>query len=53
VVGDVSEAEVLEFSKTEMPNFWRPDRVIFLDAIPRMGRANKPDLKKLQEIATT
>jgi acyl-CoA synthetase (AMP-forming)/AMP-acid ligase II len=52
VVGDISEAEILEFSKTEMPNFWRPDRVIFLETIPRMGRANKPDLKKLREIAT-
>jgi acyl-CoA synthetase (AMP-forming)/AMP-acid ligase II len=52
VVGNVSEAEILEFSKTGMPNFWRPDRVIFIEAIPRMGRANKPNLKKLREIAT-
>jgi acyl-CoA synthetase (AMP-forming)/AMP-acid ligase II len=51
VVGDVEENAILDFAKSDMPNFWRPDKIILLDAIPRMGRANKPDLKKLRELA--
>jgi len=53
VVGDVDEKTIIDFSKSDMPNFWRPDKVILLDAIPRMGRANKPDLNKLRELATS
>jgi len=51
VVGDVTERSIIDFAKSDMPNFWRPDKVILLDAIPRMGRANKPDLNKLRQIA--
>ncbi len=51
VVGDVTEQTIREFAKSDMPNFWRPDKVILLEAIPRMGRANKPDLKKLRQLA--
>ncbi len=51
VAGELSEADVFEFAKSNMPNFWRPDTVIMLDAIPRTGRASKPALKELREIA--
>lgn len=50
VVGDITEQGVKDFAKSDMPNFWRPDKVVMLEAIPRMGRANKPDLRKLREM---
>lgn len=51
VAGELSESDVIEFAKNNMPNFWRPDTVIMLDAIPRTGRASKPALKELRELA--
>ena len=50
-VGDITEAEIFSFSKQNMPNFWRPDTVFILDAIPRTGRASKPALKELRAMA--
>lgn len=52
VVGDISQEQVFDISKTTMPNFWRPDEVMILDAIPRTGRANKPALKELRAMVS-
>ena len=51
VVGELDESDVYDISKTNMPNFWRPDTVFMLEAIPRTGRASKPALKELRELA--
>lgn len=50
VVGDISESEITHYCKENMPNYWRPDIVKLLDAIPRTGRASKPALKELRQM---
>lgn len=50
IVGKISDQEVHEFAKKEMPNFWRPDRIIHLDSIPRTGRTSKPSLSELRAL---
>lgn len=52
VVGDISKEQVFDISKTTMPNFWRPDEVKILEAIPRTGRASKPALKELRAMVS-
>ncbi len=48
VVGSIREDAVFEFAKKEMPFFWRPDRVILLEQIPKTGRTSKPAIKELR-----
>lgn len=50
VVGDISDQEINAFAKSDMPTFWRPDRIIHLDAIPRTGRTSKPAVKQLKQM---
>ncbi len=52
VVADVSEKEIFAFCKQTMPNYWRPDTIKLLEAIPRTGRASKPALKELRAMIT-
>lgn len=47
LVGDATEAETHEFCKVNMPSVWRPDRIVFLDSIPR-NRSGKPHLAVLK-----
>lgn len=51
VVTDLTETEIIDYCKTNMPNYWRPDTIKILDAIPRTGRASKPALKELRALA--
>lgn len=48
VVGSVSDEELADYCKKELPNYWRPDRVIRLKEIPRTGRTSKPAIKELK-----
>jgi acyl-CoA synthetase (AMP-forming)/AMP-acid ligase II len=50
VVGDASDEEIHDFCKKKMPVFWRPDKIIHIDAIPRTGRTSKPALKELRAL---
>lgn len=50
VVADISEEEITEYCKKNMPNYWRPDIIKILKAIPRTGRASKPALKELRAL---
>lgn len=50
IVGEISDQEVHDFAKKEMPNFWRPDRIVHLDSIPRTGRTSKPSLNDLRAL---
>ena len=52
VVGDITDKEITEFSKSDMPSFWRPDKIIHLDAIPRTGRTSKPAVKELKKMVS-
>lgn len=35
--GKLTEKEILEFLSSKLPKFWLPDKIIFIDAIPRTG----------------
>lgn len=50
IVGGITDKQVHEFAKKEMPNFWRPDKIIHLDSIPRTGRTSKPSLNDLRSL---
>jgi acyl-CoA synthetase (AMP-forming)/AMP-acid ligase II len=52
VVGDITDKEITEFAKSDMPSFWRPDKIIHLDAIPRTGRTSKPAVKELKKMVS-
>jgi acyl-CoA synthetase (AMP-forming)/AMP-acid ligase II len=47
IVGDLSEAEIIDFSKQNLPSIWRADKIIFLDALPRNPNG-KPKLQMLK-----
>ena len=51
VVGKATDDKINSYAKKEMPTFWRPDRIIHLDAIPRTGRTSKPAIKELRALA--
>lgn len=51
VIGEASDEEIFAFAKAEMPNYWRPDRVIHLEEIPRTGRSSKPAVNVLRQMA--
>lgn len=51
IVGTATDEQINVFSKKEMPSFWRPDKIIHLEAIPRTGRTSKPAIKELKQIA--
>ena len=53
VVGDISDDEITSFAKSDMPAFWRPDRIVHIDAIPRTGRTSKPAVKELKQMLIT
>lgn len=48
VVGDVTDKEIFSFAKEQMPFFWRPDKIIHLEAIPKTGRTSKPAIRELR-----
>lgn len=50
IVGGATDEELHEFAKKEMPNFWRPDKIVHLDSIPRTGRTSKPSLNDLRAL---
>lgn len=52
VVGDITDEEVATFCKKEMPSFWRPDKIVHLEAIPRTGRTSKPAVKELRAMVS-
>lgn len=52
VVGDISDQEINDFAKSDMPSFWRPDKIVHLDAIPRTGRTSKPAVKELKKMVS-
>lgn len=35
IVGNISESELIAYTKTDLPSIWRPDKIIFLDELPR------------------
>jgi acyl-CoA synthetase (AMP-forming)/AMP-acid ligase II len=47
IVGALSEPELREYTRTNLPSIWRPDKIIFLESMPRTARG-KPDLHKLK-----
>lgn len=47
VVTDLSDTEIIAYSKANLPSFWRPDRIIHLPEIPK-SKAGKPQLVKLR-----
>jgi acyl-CoA synthetase (AMP-forming)/AMP-acid ligase II len=49
LVSTATEAEIIDYCKINLPSVWRPDKVIFLDQIPRT-RTGKPDLTKLAQM---
>jgi len=50
IVGDVTKAEVTDFSKKNLLFAWRTDRIIILDDLPRT-RNGKPKLASLKSLA--
>lgn len=52
VVGTIDETAIREFAKSELPFFWRPDRVVLLEEIPKTGRTSKPALKELRALVS-
>ena len=46
--GKLSEKEILDFLSPKLPKWWLPDKVIFVDAIPRTG-PGKFDKKVLRQ----
>lgn len=49
VVGDITRQEILDYCKTNLLFAWRPDRVIFIDAIPRTSNG-KPKVSSLKQL---
>jgi len=47
ISGDISQDQVTEYCKANLPFSWRPDRVIILPALPRT-RNGKPKLAELK-----
>lgn len=47
VVGDLSDSDLSDFCRANLPSVWRPDKIFMLERIPRT-RTNKPDLNKLR-----
>lgn len=45
---DITEADMMEFLRPHFVNWWLPDRVIFIDAIPKTG-TGKFDKKVLRD----
>jgi len=50
ISGDVTESDLQEYCKTNLPFSWRADRIFILDALPRT-KNGKPHLKKMKEMA--
>jgi len=51
LAGDITEDEVNDYCKANLPFVWRPDKITLLDAIPRT-RNGKPNIRALKEIST-
>lgn len=49
VVGNLTEQQIRDYCKQNLPSFWRPDIVVFLDEIPK-SRAGKPKIQALREL---
>jgi malonyl-CoA/methylmalonyl-CoA synthetase len=50
LVSDATKEEVMAFCQANLPSVWRPDKIIFLDNIPRT-RSGKPQLVRLRSLA--
>ncbi len=50
VVGDITKLEIISYARKAMPQYWRPDKIILLPAIPKSGQTRKLDLRKLRAI---
>lgn len=35
IVGDITMPELIAYTKTDLPSIWRPDKVIFINELPR------------------
>lgn len=46
--GKVDEIEIKEFLKSKVPNWWLPDKILFLDSLPKtsVGKIDKKVLRK-------
>lgn len=49
VVSNLTEQQIRDYCKQNLPSFWRPDKVVFLDEIPK-SRAGKPKIQALREM---
>jgi acyl-CoA synthetase (AMP-forming)/AMP-acid ligase II len=51
VVGDITEPELIAYTKTDLPSIWRPDKIIFLSELPRTanGKIALQELKRRLE----
>jgi fatty-acyl-CoA synthase len=49
IVGDLTEDELLSYCHENLPSVWRPDKIIFLDEIPRTknGKVELTTLKAM------
>jgi len=49
ISGEVSEAELRAYTKSSLPSIWRPDKIIFIDALPRTrnGKVSLPQLRAM------
>lgn len=51
IVGHISENELIDYSKQNLPSIWRPDKVVFMESLPRRTNG-KVDLPKLKAMAS-
>ena len=51
IAGDISDAELNDYCKANLPFSWRPDRIVLLKNLPRT-KNGKPHLKKMKEMAS-
>ncbi len=47
IVGDLDEDELIRYCRQDLPSIWRPDRVVFMESLPR-NPAGKPQIQALK-----
>jgi acyl-CoA synthetase (AMP-forming)/AMP-acid ligase II len=50
ITSSLTESELADYCKQHLPSQWRPDRVIFVESIPRT-RTGKPKIATLRDLA--
>lgn len=50
ISGDITEVQIADYCKQNLPFSWRPDSIFIVDSLPRT-KNGKPDIKTLKEMA--